>query len=636
MRLSFLLIVCFSLTSTTVQAGQLFHQWSDGFGDESSERGEGVAVDESGNAVITGDFTGTIDFGGGPLVSTGSDEIFLAKFDANGNHVWSRRFGDEENESGLSVAADGSGNVLLTGDFWGTIDFGGDPLNAYDADIYLVKLDADANHQWSYNFGDSGPDRGKAVAADPSGNVLLTGQFQDSADFGGGPLTGYEDIFLVKFDPDGNHLWSQGFGDSEFQFSRALAVDGDGNVVIAGDFFGSIDFGGGPLTSAGSLDIYLAKFDPSGNHIWSQRFGDAAEVQHCWSVTTDADGNVLIAGGFSGSVDFGGGLLTSAGSRDICLAKFDPDGSHLWSQRFGDSDGQSAYGVASDGAGSALVAGGFRGTLDFGGGPLTGEDDIFLAKLDANGNHVWSQSFGGPDAQSPGGLAANAAGDVLMTGEFNETVDFGGGPLTSAGGIDVFLVKFGLDDPTPVLLSQVSVREVNLAVELSWVAMPDLDISSFEVHRATTPRMEESRKLAALEADVSEQTYRDETVLPGETYYYWIGVVDILGGLSHFGPFSISFAGSEESLLLGSYPNPVKDQTTIRFYVPGPGDVTLGIYDPTGRLVRTLVHAAHRGGSQSVVWDGTNQSGVPVTGGVYFYRLMRHEGAQTRRMILVR
>lgn len=161
-----------------------------------------------------------------------------------------------------------------------------------------------------------------------------------------------------------------------------MGIDAFGNLIVAGSFYSTVDFGGGDLTSAGSYDIFVAKFDSDGEHIWSRRFGDD-HAQNCYAAAVDASGNVVVAGYFEGAVDFGGGALTGAGGTDVFVARFSPDGSHLWSKRFGDGSDQRAWNTAVDPAGNAIVTGGFAGVIDFGGGTLTsaGGEDIFIAKF---------------------------------------------------------------------------------------------------------------------------------------------------------------------------------------------------------------------------------------------------------------
>ena len=180
------------------------HLWSKRFGGTSFDFGTSVAVDSAGNVLVTGEFNGTADFGGGGLTSAGNTDIFVAKYDAAGNHLWSKRFGGTNYDYGYSVAVDSAGKVLVTGYFSGTADFGGGGLtSAGQFDIFVAKYDAAANHLWSKRFGEAGSDAGNSVAVDSGGNVLVTGSFEDTVDFGGGGLTsaGFADIFVAKFSP---------------------------------------------------------------------------------------------------------------------------------------------------------------------------------------------------------------------------------------------------------------------------------------------------------------------------------------------------------------------------------------------------------------------------------------------------
>jgi len=422
--------------------------WSKRFGNGGNWAcGNATAVDNAGNVVVAGDFDHTtIDFGGGPFVNTGWVDIFLAKFDSSGNHLWSKRFGDEEyDQSAAGAVFDSAGNVVVHGTFGGTVDFGGGPLTAADlGNIFVAKFDPNGNHVWSKGFGDGGH-VGAGMAIDSAGNVVLAGEFSGTVDFGGGPLTaaGDYDMFVAKFDANGNHVWSKGFGDAGHDVAGP-SVDSAGNVVLVGRCAaGTVDFGGGPLTNAGSAGFFLAKFDPNGNHVWSKRLGDAGDSLGA-GASIDSAGNVVLVGSGKGTLDLGGGPLTTAGNEDIILAKFDPNGNHLWSKLLGGANYDYARGMAIDSAGNVVLTGDFSMPVDFGGGPLTPTDqEIFVAKFDPSGNHLSSASFGGESYQGGGALAIDSAGSMVVTGCFRRTIDFGNGPLVSTGsiGMDAFLAK---------------------------------------------------------------------------------------------------------------------------------------------------------------------------------------------------
>jgi hypothetical protein len=422
--------------------------WSKRFGDGATQYGNGVTADALDDVLVIGNFGGTVDFGGGALTSASSVDVFVAKYDPTGKHLWSKRLGGASGQSGNGIATDGAGNVLVTGIFDGSVDFGGGALTgAGGADIFVAKYDPTGKHLWSKRFGDADQQLSYCVAADGQGNVLMTGNFSGAVDFGGGVLTGgadafSPDIFVAKYDPTGKHLWSKRFGDAGSQTGTGVAADAQGNVLVTGDFAGSVDFGGGVLTSAGGADVFIAKYDPTGKHLWSKRFGDA-DHQGGTGVAVDGLGNVLVTGSLAGAADFGGGALTSAGSVDLFVAKLDPTGKHLWSKRFGDASDQYGFGIAVDAAGNALVTGAFSGAVDLGGGALTsaGIADILVASYDPAGNHLWSKRFGDASNQRGNAVAAGGAGSVLVTGSLRGTADFGDGALTSAGGEDAFLAK---------------------------------------------------------------------------------------------------------------------------------------------------------------------------------------------------
>lgn len=420
--------------------------WSKRFGNDGIQESWRIAADSMGNALITGTFEGTVDFGGGPLASAGVKDLFIAKLDAaGGEHLWSRRFG-EATEINIFVAVDGSDNVVIAGRFFGSVDFGGGPLtSADDGALFVAKLDPQGGPVWAKQFN-SPANFGETIdgiAVDKVGNVCLVGSFESPIDFGGGLLTsaGGRDLFVVKFDDSGSYLWAKRFGDAAFQFGDSVALDNAGNIALTGRFAGVLDFGGGPLTSTGYNDFFVAKLDATGDHLWSERLGGASPYS---TVTMDTAGALYFGGSIDGAVDFGGGLLTSVGGLDAVTARLDAAGNHVYSRIYGDVSDQFVSSIAVDNAGNAILTGYFSGALDFGGGPLAsiGTKDIVLAKLDASGTHLWSKRFGDAEWQGGTSLTIDNSGSPLVLGTFNGTVDFGNGPLSSAGKTDIFVAKF--------------------------------------------------------------------------------------------------------------------------------------------------------------------------------------------------
>jgi hypothetical protein len=398
---------------------------------------EGVAVDSAGNSFIIGAFDGTVDLGLGPLVAD-MGAGFVAKLDPAGHPIWNKLYTDGFRKE---IALDGNGNLVTMG-------------TGTNGGLFVSKLDPDGVELWS--FHKAGVDA-KRIAIDPAGNVLAIGSFDTTVDFGGGPLVnqGTTDIFVLKLDSMGNHVWSKGFGDVWQQEGSAIAVDGNGDVVITGTFKGKVDFGGGPLVvdpSTGWYDMYLAKLDPAGNHLWSQRFG--SDAGHEWgdAVSVDALGKVFVAGRATDTLDLGAGPVPGPVDGRLFLAKFDEGGAPIWSERWGSmvssEHNASATKIAFDGAGGIILGGDLLGGyVDFGGGALQclASPDIFVVKLDALGGHVWSKHFGDTNFEEVHGTAVDAAGNVFVAGStsFGSTVDFGGGPMYDIDFMgNGYLVKF--------------------------------------------------------------------------------------------------------------------------------------------------------------------------------------------------
>lgn len=422
--------------------------WGVRAGDAFQQKSTAVAADLAGNVAVAGHFIGTMAFGNGTptLTSEGGPNIFAAKLDAGGAALWAVRFGDAGtlNITGRA-AVDPAGNVVLAGHFNGTVDFGDSQLTSTGgSDLFVAMLDPAGALMWARRFGGDGAARLSAAAVDPTGALLLAGSFEGTVDFGnGGTLTsaGSNDIFAVKLDPSGAPLWASSFGDA--QGSAEIAADDAGNVVLAGYFGGTMDLGvGEPLLSAGASDAFVAKLDPGGTPLWARRFGDE-QSQGIEGIAFDSSGNVLVTGYFNGTMDVSDGKsLASAGASDVFVVKLDPAGVPLWARRFGDEQPQWATGAAVDAAGNLVVTGYFNGTMDLGSGkPLTsaGAGDVFVVKVDPLGVPLWGRRFGDDDAQESIGVAVDEFGNAVVAGSFNGAIELDDGTaLTSAGNFDIF------------------------------------------------------------------------------------------------------------------------------------------------------------------------------------------------------
>ena len=632
------LVLGISLFPLAIASAQPVHDWSKRFGGTEGDRGMGVAVDASGNVLVTGSFQGTANFGGSNLTSAGSVDIFVAKYNGNGVHQWSKSFGNTLADGGVAIAADRWGSVLVTGSFRGTVNFGGADLTASGTinDGFVVKFDSDGAHEWSKRFGDTSFDAGIAIATDATGNVLVTGNFTGTIDFGGGNLTsaGFFDTFLVRFNKNGVHQWSQRFGGTGDDQGRALATNASNDVIWAGYFNETVDFGGGGLTSAGNADIFIARYDSNGVHQTSRHFGGTG-TDNGLSVAVDAWGNMSLSGIFNNTVSFGGDSLTGAGSNDIFVARFTSDGVHRWSKRVGDTTFDAGTAVSVDMLGNVVVAGFFGGTVDFGGGALASNSssrDIFVARYDSGGAHQWSQGFGGTGTDYGRAVVVDGAGDIVLTGSFEGVANFGGGNLISAGGDDFFLAKFDGEVSTPVFINAFRATPTANAVEITWSFFSDEALDRYTLYR----RHEGSPAIVVASGDADfVRSYTDVSVESGKTYHYEL-IIRTTAGDEYRSPVATASISLPSHSLSQNYPNPFNPATTIEYTVDIRTTVSIDIFSSSGALVVRLNRGEHPPGNYRAQWNGRDATGIPVSSGVYFYRLAGLRGSETRKMILVK
>jgi hypothetical protein len=362
---------------------------------------------------------------------------------------WSMRAGDAAGQRATAVALGPSGDVVIVGSFAGGMDMGGGVLtSAGGTDIVVAVTDRMGLHKWSRRFGDSGAQGASAVAVGTDGAVVVGGFTGGVVDFGGGPLggAGGNAAFLVKLTSAGAHVWSKVLGDGTGQsVVSAVAVAGSGDVVVGGSFAGTLNLGGGALTSAGGNDMFLATLNSAGAHLWSKRFGGAS-ADDVTAVALDGTGNIYLGGSISWTVNMGGGSLVAAGSTDGVLASYTAAGEHRWSRVFGDAAAQtvSALAVSTQ---ALYVAVTFAGAADLGGGALVsaGGNDMLVARLGLDGSHEWSRSLGDSSGQEARALAVGANDTVVLAGDTRGTVDGCGAPLAAAGETDILVGRFASD-----------------------------------------------------------------------------------------------------------------------------------------------------------------------------------------------
>lgn len=477
-------------------------EWVRQIGGIDYEKGTAVAVDGTGNVYTAGRFEGTVDFDPSndthTLTSTGTIDVFIAKFDALGNFLWVKQIeGTSTYDWIRSISVDVSGNLYATGVFRGTVDF--DPnaaVSNYTSiggnDIFIIKLNANGELEWAKHIGAGYEDFSNAIELDASGNIYVTGSFGGTVDFD--PGTGVSNIdsidgsvFFMKMDSMGNLIWVKQI---EGYNSNSIVLDSSGNIYMTGNFSGTADFdpdaGVFDLISVGEDDIFIGKYNASGNFIWAKSIGSTEMFEQGVSIAVDGLGNVYTLGEFANTVDFDPGsgsfFLTSSGGTDLFVSKLDVSGNFMWASRLGGIYSEYGISLVVDANNNVYVAGNFIGTIDFTPGSFTlnstaGGGNILIGRLnDMSGNFEHAFNIGGSGICSVNSFVVDNSNNLYLTGHFSSTTDFDPGSantsLVANGGEDAFILK--LKDNLSITHNQLS---QNIAIYPNPVSY-NLNISS--------------------------------------------------------------------------------------------------------------------------------------------------------------
>jgi hypothetical protein len=366
-------------------------QWAAAFSGSQSDWATGIASDAAGNAYATGIYYGTSDFDPGPsnyfMTSNGSADIFVAKLSPSGQFRWSRSLGGSFNESAAHIDTDSQQNIYVTGLFEGTVDFDPGPgsytLNATSAfssgNVFILKLDSSGNFLWARSLVTQSSAKAVSVKADASGNCFILGGFGASTDFDPGVSTHTVqpksmDCFLLKLDASGNFVWVRTFEGG--CYGESFDIDNSGSLYVTGSFQDTLDVDPGPgafkLASAGARDAFIVKLDIGGSYVWGKRIGpitQSNETAFGSVIGVDAAMNVYVSGFYQGNVDFdpGTGLATLpyVMGYDLYVLKLDPQGNFIWTRGVSGNGNEEPNGMHVETGGRMHITGIFSGVPDF-------------------------------------------------------------------------------------------------------------------------------------------------------------------------------------------------------------------------------------------------------------------------------
>ena len=436
--------------------------WLSQIGGKGAEVVSGVTETTDGNICATGTFWSSAQFGDNNdstlLHTEAAQDLFVACYRARGALTFARRFGAQRGDEPRAIAALPGGDVVVAGLFAHTLGIEKRAALRSDgnANIFVMRLDANGNIVWARQFGGRLADSGNALAVTPEGDILLAGNFSGLMTYQVGDKTaklqvvGNRDAVAMKLSSGGEVLWARRAGGAGFDEATAIAAGSNGSVLVAGTFRGTAVIGNTTLTSHGYKDVFLLALDAHGAPLWTQHIGGPGQ-DDVGGLAWDGRGHVHLAGNFQQTIAVpGSDAIVSAGSTDVFIARYDDNGALQRLSSFGGALTDQVFGLAATSNSGLLLSGHYQGDTDVAPGadvvrltaPSPGNSSGFVVALNLAGNHVWSNTIGGSGMEMVLDVAALSDGGAALVGVFNADLGIGDAePLNSRGKTDVFVAR---------------------------------------------------------------------------------------------------------------------------------------------------------------------------------------------------
>lgn len=396
--------------------------WAKSAGGGLGDGTKSIAADEMGNVYAVGNFrSSSITFGTSTFTNAGYYDIFIVKYDADGNVIWAKSAGGTNDDYINVVTLDAAGNVYIGGTSSSPlITFGTTTVNGGG---YLVKYNPDGDEQFVKQYIAGVSD----VFIDASDKIYVGGSFTASSVIFG-TTTLYNagngaDIYVLKLDANADVIWAKRAGGHYSEVLNSLTVDGSGNIFISGHFqsnpmaIGTFNL----YNNWGPYDIFYAKLDVNGNFSWAKSIG-GREFEDAVSLVTDPTGNIIMTGHFSDStITFDSFILTNDttdNTDDMFVMKFDPAGNSIWAKRFGGNRYDAATSVICDISGNIYVSGYFESPLIMLGSDSITNSGLIVVKYDNDGNYLWTKTSDSSGYHKAFAVAINQDGDLYVGGDF--------------------------------------------------------------------------------------------------------------------------------------------------------------------------------------------------------------------------
>ena len=480
---------CFSiLIFITFFTNIVFAQdWANQLGSTSIDQSTGIAVDAVGNSYVTGFFSNSINLDNGNLISSaGGKDIFIAKYDGSGQLEWAKGIGGSGDDEGKDIAVDNSGNIYLLGNFSSVVDF--DPsinialkISQGASDVFMAKFNNDGTLAQVDAIAGTGNDLAENIELDQNGNFYISGSFDGNLDFTATLSTdnltatlNTTAAFFAKYNASNAFVWSKKIESPVLITLTDLDV-ANSKVYLSGYYRDTTDFNPGSgiynLNPAGNNDGFLAKYNTNGALVWAKSI-KGIDNEAVENIHVNLDGNVLITGHYFNSIDldpFNGNssFISSSGQRDLFFAQYNSSGALRWGKSLGSPDDDFGYAITTDNQRRIFISGTFQDIMDV--DPSTtntvnidnigGGTDVFFARYDSVGNFEWAQTAGGNNGELIADIKVNNVLEMYGVGWFQGGIGLFNNTttLSSNGDRDAMIAKINTGSPS---VSSYNVLEV--------------------------------------------------------------------------------------------------------------------------------------------------------------------------------
>ncbi len=607
------LIILFLVCTINVYSEETaVHIWTEETGTSNDDIARSVAIDNSDNIYVTGSTGGDLDGN----TNAGKKDIFLMKFDKDGNKIWTKEIGTPNGDTARGVAIDNSDDIYVTGNTKGDLDGN---TNAGESDIFLIKFDKDGNKIWTKEIGTPNDDIAHGIAIDNSDNIYVAGHTKGDLD--GNTNAGESDIFLIKYDSNGNKQWTKQIGSPDHEAATSISVDNSNNIYITGPTRGDLDGN----TNAGLYDIFLVKFDKDGNKIWTKEIGTPnADIAR--GVAIDNSDDIYVTGYTNGDLDGN----TNAGGSDIFLIKYDSNGNKQWTKQIGSSKYDGAWGIniiikvypPFFTQTFIYITGYTAGNLN--NNTSDNDGDMFLMKIEKSGLIIWNKQFGCLWGDDPFCIVNDNERNFFIAGSTSNNLN---GNINS-GKEDIFVINMRencISEMYSHIVPEKGDRSTTFVYQVTYY---DYDN---DYQKEGYPKLHILRNGTEIRGNPftmhydygnypSGANYSYSIQLePSSSYSYYYESYDIYG-IKALGTDYIIYGPIVESYNFDNfkvYPNPCKEENgKITFENIPLGEIEMEIYNISGEMVYNIEKDITNGKYE---WNRVNNKGLSLSLGIYIF-----------------